>query len=119
MPQKLVATVIAPILNLRDLIIKLGHQLFQLSLICVQRRWKISSDFRVKKGQASQTVLSIGPDMGHICALHQQTGKNIYFFEVGVFLPLLQAVFLCQPRLQMFQTVHIVEAGKQAFCQNA
>lgn len=80
---------------------------------------KVSSEYRVKTGQTSQTVLSIGPDTVHICALHLQTGKNIYFFEVGVLRPLLQAVFLCRPRLQMFQTVHIVEAGKQTFCHNA
>lgn len=44
-------------------------------------------------------------------SLHQETVQNIYFFEVGVFLPLLLAVFLCEPRLKPFQTVCRVEAG--------
>lgn len=62
-----------------------------------------------------QNQLSIGPDRVHICTLYQEVPQNIYFFEVGVFLPLLRAVFLCEPRLKLFQTVCRVEAGNRHF----
>lgn len=38
--------------------------------------------------------------------------QNIYFSEVGVVLPLLLAVFWCEPRLKLFQTVWRAQGWK-------